>query len=378
MKTLGALLFASAFVWADIPVESKISLTSGYRQGKFDTNRALAVLTARPVFGTVETTAQVWGWYNASFENYGTREYDVSLRTLKAQYWGENWGVSAGLQEIHWGETFGFQPLDVLNNRNFRDFPFLDHGLNRIPAPILQMVYASESWKVEGVFNPRPEYPILPRTVRGFKVVEAPDAEWFKDPEFGLRLSALAGRGNASVYYFRGINRIPVLMPDITVVALRPIFKMVNNVGASFSYATDEWVWRGDLLAALEHPVVGPQPKTAFGAVVGADWSPQAIEGFTVGIQFQADGYPLAGDARSTGGSLVARKSLWDNKIQLEAQAYRSFRYQDYWVRAQADLGLGQGWQLQVLAETSGADPASPLALMPQGPRLAATGSYSF
>ncbi|MBY0370380.1 hypothetical protein K2X33_06815 [bacterium] len=378
LRAVGIALLLSAGASGAIPVESKLSLSSGYRKGTWDTNRALATLTVRPEIGPIETTAQIWGWYNWSYRGYGTREYDVSLRASKAQYWGEHWGVSVGLQEIHWGETFGFQPIDIINTRNFRDFPFLDHGINRIPAPLAQFFYSFGAFKTEVVLNPRSEYPILPTTVRGIPVIANTPDPWLHQPEGGIKFTGYLDQANASVFVYHHINRMPILRPDFAAGGLRAAFEPVTSVGASFSSANQEWVWRGDFLMTPNHPLPSGNRKAAFAVVVGADWSPEFAEGLTLGVQAQGDGLPVDTNSENVGASFLVRKSFVNNKLQAEAQLYQSFRFMDYWMRVQLQAGLGDGWDLSVLGESSVADSRSPLSIFPQGPRVAGTLNYSF
>ncbi len=363
---------ATAF-GAEIELTQLLQAESSYRfSGGFDVSRTLVQIAAKKNIGVVETHAEVWAWKNFSALNYGLTDSEVALRGLRASYWGDSAGLSVGLQEAHWGETFGFQASDILQARNFRDFAFLDHGRNRIPAVLLKADWNLGWVKLQGIANPKGEVPILPETLSGVRVVNREqNKEWLVHPEFGMRASVPLDGANVDAFVYRHLARTPDLFPRLTPNGpeLVASYDPVLSTGMAFSKSLSDFVVRGD--AIVTFPAV-------HNVVLGTDWTPgDLIEGFTAAVQAQTD--RAKGSPRNNYGlSLLLRKTLFSDKIEVEGQGYASVITQDRWVQGAIKGRFGNAWDAKVGVEWVSADPTSPLALFSGLSRVSSQVGYTF
>lgn len=386
---IAALLVTIALAaHADTEIGGRIGYESTYRTSQaqgFDVNRALVDASLKHAHRgvPVEGYAEAWAWQNFSARNYGLTNGEVSLRALKAAYWGDTWNVTAGLQELSWGETFGFQPVDILCARNYRDYSLLDHGRNKIPIPAVKAYLETGPLKLQAILNPRGETAILPRTIAGAPVADVTTArEMLKYPEGGAKASVLLADANVDVFAYRHLNRFPVLLA--TASGLVPHYEPVASYGLSFSKGFQDFVVRADSIATPGHPASDATlrnivRKDAYSAVLGVDWSPAGLlPGLTVAVQGNLDRYPVAAAETTYGASFLVRKTLFDDRLELEAQAFKSVNYANRWIQAKATLKVAEHWELKALGEFFQVDASSPLSVLGDLNRVGGQVTYVF
>ncbi len=372
----------------DFDLTNQLSVEGGYRfAGQMDSSRTAVSLSAKKnLLQGVEFQSDVWAWKNFSSANYHTMDSEVSLRSLKVSYWGEPVSVVAGLQEIHWGESFGSQPVDLVNVRNYRDYALLDQARNKIPAPILDGMVSTGQMKFHLLGNPAGQVPILPDSIRGYPVVNADrNSQWLTYPEFGAKATLLGDDSNLDLFAYRHLSRLAVLLPSMTPTGpgLCAYYQPVTSVGASFSKSFSDVVLRADNVVTVNAPYAtaagGVAERAAFSHTVGADWSPSDLwSGFTVGLQGHVDKYATLSNKVAVAASVLARKSLIRDRLELETQAYASATYSDRWLSGSVAYKAGDGWEAKLTAEGIRADSDSPLSLFAGTSRVLSRLTYTF
>lgn len=351
-------------------MSSEVLFEGAHRiSGEWDTQRLLGQTSLEVNESPWEAKLTLWGWKNFQFKNYAMEEYDLAVRTARISYWSDSWGVSAGLGELHWGETFGLQPTDLINARNYRDFPILDHGRNRVPALLMNAFKQFDSWKLETFFNPMGTLPILPNQLQGLALLQPERSTYFwTQPEFGMRVGQELSQGRWNLFALHHASRFPalVLVPRTGGLNWDARFAPVSSVGSSVSFSFGDFVYRIDAVATPSHPCsdgLRSSPCDVYSVVAGADWAAAQIPSLTVGAQWHVDRYPLL-DARARhGASVFVRKGLFSDQLTAELMGFAGVSLRDRWLRAKADWTVSRECTVGALAEWIEADPRSALRL---------------
>ncbi len=385
------VFFCIAALWAGLAqaepeVRSEISYESGVRNtGRFDTNRIAYELSVKQTAEKtpIEFQSLVRAFSNGSHAEAKMTETSVTLQTLRASYWGDRWGISAGAQQITWSETFGYQAVDILNARDFRDYGALDHGRNRLPAWNLNGFFTVGSFKVSPYLSPQGQIPRLPAAIKGLAIQNDLSAgDFFTYPEGGVRVSKTLADSNASVFAYRHLNRLPAFVMRAPGT-LSAVYRPVLSYGATFSRGFSEIVLRADGILTQDHPVsdatfTTTPTQTTYSANAGFDWTPASLENLTFGVQVSLDRFAVLGSDARVGAALMARKGLFNNKFEIEGKASSRFKSGDYWFQLSGRLKLGEAWEVKTGGEWLGDDPSSPTTLLGYTSRITSQVSFSF
>jgi len=175
---------------------------------------------------------------------------------------------------------------------------------------------------------------------------------------------------------------------DLSVAAtgpeLIPVLENVHSFGFAFSKGFEEVVLRADARYTLDSPVgisTGVPTRTyhdAFSTVVGADWSPGFVDGFLIGAQAQLDRYPIPGTTEQIGVNALARKSFWNEKLEMEAMYFQGFRFKDRFIQAGTTVKPFGTWSGKIFFQSFLPDSASPLRFVGSYDRMGGEVAYSF
>lgn len=381
-----AALAAASPGLADPEIRNEISFETGVRDSsRFDVNRLAYQFSLKQSAEKVpvEFRSEVRAFSNFSHGSYGLTENSVALRALQVSYWGDQWALTAGLQQLSWSETFGYQPVDIANARDFLDFGPLDHGRNRLPAWNLNGFYTVGAFKILAYLTPQGQTPRLPASFKGLAVAnDATAGRWFTFPEAGIRISTTLADSNASIFAYRHLNRIPAFVAG-AAGSVQTFYRPVQSFGATFSRGFSEVVLRADAIITLDHPVTDPLLRTpalqsTYSTTVGADWSPASVDSFTLGVQGQVDRFAVVGSDPRAGASVMGRKGFKDGKYEVEGKAFSRFRSGDYWFQLSGRVRLGAAWEWKAGGEWLGSDPNSPNALLGYTSRVSTQLSFFF
>ena len=131
----------------ETPFEAKIS---GSLRSWVDTQFSEPAGTARYTF---ERNTQNWGG-------------EVEIRSLSLSLSQTLWKLQTGFQEIAWGETFGFQIVDLVNPRDYSDPLILDPSWSRLPVFTLNGQLFLDRLTLQGIFTPVPRNNKFPDALR--------------------------------------------------------------------------------------------------------------------------------------------------------------------------------------------------------------------
>lgn len=229
--------------------------------------------------------AGLMGCYDAA-----TGLADVHLGKAYAAVYLGNVDLIVGNQVTFWGTTDAVNPEDVLNPRDL-SYPVADPAEQRIPVPMIRAVVhdPTDGLKLDFVVIPvftasqgpgaawqtasQPSLVLPPGVTivgQAATVDNLPAAD-LANVQFGARitldLNVLSG-GDVSVAYVHGIRTTPTASADLvpTAIAGQMLLQPVLNydrydlIGADFSVATAQAVFRGEAAYTFTHDPNGTDP----------------------------------------------------------------------------------------------------------------------
>lgn len=192
------------------------------------------------------------------------------------RYRGENFSLQVGSNIITWGVTDGYNPLDVVNTRQYHD-PL--HSMKQ-GAPSVIFSHSTESTEQELIYIPKnrssllpgtqsrwlPRKIYIPRTLDNDVVLLLPDELRYTYEErqvldnalennLGLRLSWRLGSIDLGLTAFEGVASFPLVQPIVTgtVVQISPKIVLQTDPDvtlrtkdyrhrvAGFSWVSSQW-----------------------------------------------------------------------------------------------------------------------------------------
>ncbi len=178
------------------------------------------------------------------------------IRELYYLYPRDWWSVRAGVGRVFWGATEFVHLVDVINQTDL-----VEHidGEDKLGQPLFQFS-ASRNWGSLDVFIlpffrertfPGREGRLRPGLVidTDHAVFESTSEENAKD--LVIRYSRTLGGIDFGVYFFKGTNRDPLLVPadyldpnDTDDPRLIPFYERVDQFGVDAQWATGNWLWK--------------------------------------------------------------------------------------------------------------------------------------
>ncbi|MCK5884372.1 MAG: hypothetical protein KAG61_11840 [Bacteriovoracaceae bacterium] len=307
IKKILPLLTLPCLSYAELPGEfTDLQFTFGYKQ-----NSNPSTITDEPYEHKVFAEARGSYYYLNEYEGPGV-DYDLRIyselneiseeetpsfnfRDLTFNYKGSNYTLSAGRQTITWSETFGLNIMDIVNPRDYSYAFFDDIEWSKKPVWLATSKFFGENWFVELLLNPYGESNTLATKGSEFDAYRETnfgrgDADDHKF-EYGTRANYLFKSGlDLSLIYYRHMNRNPYYYLGTDFV-LKQNTEMVDSFGTTFSFSTDSWVFRGDVLYNSDNPVakgpLGTENKDWMQSIVGADYS--GIDRLILAVQVMTD-----------------------------------------------------------------------------------------
>ncbi len=314
-------------------------LVYGAKENKLSKNLGYTVLSLKTDFPTESATDLI----NTRISLRGALDTqgpdEISIRAFNLNY-GNNWlTVTAGFQEIAWGETFGVYISDLVNSKDLRD-PFLnDLSWIRIPTASLLAQINLDNWTLQAIVTPFPKNNQFPDEINHLKIVEPPALRRdnvFEQAEWGAKLGRLFSTGlDVNFFALYHWNRNPVFAPQLvgTTIGLMPIVQQTKSTGLSFTQAWDKVVLRGDFVYHLQTPL---QPDFTqrhrignfFQAILGSDLTLE--ENLILGAQYHGD-YDDASNRHWLG--LRVSKPLLRQKLTPELFVFQGINNSDTWIQ---------------------------------------------
>lgn len=211
--------------------------------------------------------------------------------------------VSIGMQEVTWGENLIMPILDVVNPRDItHPYGYYD-SQSKIPQPLLVIDQPWEEHRLEFIFNPYPFPMKYPDEVAGRRVKTEkrppPSSEYW---EYGSRLVLVHDAFETKFYYYHHGIRTPTFLflpyssgdtdrPDIQATSF-----MSDTFGSSISFATFQWLLRGDLALHNRNPSTNistqVETTTTTQAILGLSTTTLAQQ--TIGAEFHFERWEKA------------------------------------------------------------------------------------
>ncbi len=282
-------------------------------------------------------------------------------------------GIRLGKQQVVWGQADGLKVLDVVNPQKFREFNLPDFDDSRIPTWMVNAEWATgDDSSLQLLIIPdlsfneladagspfeltSPE--IIPPAVPGIPVVmssvERPSAGHL---ETGLRWSAFTYGWDVSLNYFYHYQDNPVIYREFdgSKVNVSSSYERNHLLGMTASNAFDNWVLRLELgvnsdtwhiRSDIEEKGVHNSPEVA--SVVGLDY--QGWTDWLVSYQWYqstlTDYEPgIVRKETSLRHTLLFRKNLWNETLELELFTLFNQDYNDGQVQVKASYQLDDDW----------------------------------
>ncbi len=333
---------------------------------------------------------RAWGIYQKGVQpTTGAQDgLELTPRNAHLSYTRGDWRVRMGYQVLSWGETFGIPPTDLMNPRDYRNYDFLDTPRNKRSIPLASVSYTFANGSAQAFVSPRRNAPRLPTSLGGVAINDSDVGDrWFESAEAGARFSYVLSSMNFDLTYLNQANRFPVLDQALTTAGspeLRQVVTNVHTVGLSLSKGFEEVVVRADGRYTVNNPVgttLAAPTRTyldSFSVVVGTDWTPAFIEGFTIGAQAQFDRYAIPDVADQIGVNGLVRKSLLREKLELEGQYFRGLRLTDHFFQAGVTLKPYDTWTVKAFFQSFKPDGKSPLRFLGSYERVGGEVAFSF
>lgn len=242
-------------------------------------------------------------------------------------YWGNpNWDIRAGNQIVTWGVADGIRVTDLISPMDYTEFLAQDYDDIRVPVGALRVRYLHNSWSLEAVAVPIPEFfklPTdslnpwsmgpLPPTVRPDKDIE--------NMEYGGRFSCFLGGVDFSLMALRTWSKIPEIVDDYLG------YHRITAVGGDVSVPFGDFVFRGEMADYIDD-----HGNHLGNALAGLDWYPGAD--WNVSVQY----YQTFGEGEEAAlATLRVSKALLNNSLTLSTFAYADVKDLGVFNRLSAD-----------------------------------------
>jgi hypothetical protein len=258
--------------------------------------------SARLSLGEFQFDGAFRGW--ADTQERDARFFERQTKyTLTGAWTHQAYKITAGFQEIAWGETFGAPVVDVVNPRDFTDPLIQQPSWERLPVAAINAQAFYEKLTLQAILTPvsrenryysgapRGSAPDLPAPLT---LGTHPLQDVSSSPEYGGRASYLFPNGiDLGLIYYRHWNRNPVyeLTPAFQIL---PVQEQVHSTGLTFSEAVESFaslVLRGDALYVSGIPLDGvnlgfpERDRSRLMGTLGADLTTSTDWSF--GLQYQ-------------------------------------------------------------------------------------------
>ncbi len=244
-------------------------------------------------------------------------------------YWGNNhWDLRAGKQIITWGVADGLRVTDLISPMDYSEFLAQDYDDIRVPVGALRLRFLQDSWNLEAVAVPVPEYFVLPTdpanpwSVGQLPPEVKPEAK-VKNMEYGTRFSCFLGGVDFSLMALRTWSKMPELLVDHIG------YHRLTVIGGDVSVPVGNLVLRGEIADNMDD-----HGHHQGNGLVGVDWYPGGD--WNVSAQYNQ----TFGDGEHTNlATLRVSKALLNNSLTLSTFAYADVRDGGVFNRLSADWG---------------------------------------
>ncbi len=242
-------------------------------------------------------------------------------------YWGNpSWDIRAGNQIVTWGVADGIRVTNLISPMDYTEFLAQDYDDIRVPVGALRVRYLHNSWSLEAVAVPIPEFFKLPTdslnpwSVGPLPPTVRPDKD-IENMEYGGRFSCFLGGVDFSLMALRTWSKIPELIDDHLG------YHRIAALGGDVSVPFGDFVFRGEMADYIDD-----HGNHLGNALAGLDWYPGAD--WNVSVQY----YQTFGEGEEAAlATLRVSKALLNNSLTLSTFAYADVKDLGVFNRLSAD-----------------------------------------
>jgi hypothetical protein len=250
------------------------------------------------------------------------------LREAYAWWGNSHWDIRAGRQIISWGVADGLRVTDLISPMDYSEFLAQDYDDIRVPVGALRVKFIQDSWSLEAVAVPVPEFFVLPTDEAnpwsvGALPPEVRPIRAFANSEYGARFCCYLGGVDFSLMALRTWTKMPVL-EDAHLV-----YNRQTVIGGDVSIPFGSFVFRGEMADYMDD-----HGNHQGNALAGLDWYPGADWNLSVQLN------RTFGSASSTLGTLRISKALLNNSLTLSTFAYADLLEKGVFNRFSADWAV--------------------------------------
>ena len=219
--------------------------------------------------GSYEGAAHTWPGDHSPWK--------ADLRELYLTYDTDNIDIFLGRKTHRWGTGDGINPMDLIKPLDTRDPVTTGRADNRLPVWLFSGTVSGNGISFEGVFLPKAEVNALPRSGNpwepralrelrrqrddGLFTITDPDEpdRWFRDVEYGGRLSANIGGWDLALMAFHGFVDNPMFVSRDKGDGMRwtAEYPRFTAFGTSFAKGFGSQTVRGEVAYKPRFPVQG-------------------------------------------------------------------------------------------------------------------------
>ena len=319
---------------------------------------------------------------------------DILLNVRKATDLGI---FIVGNQLVSWGEGVIIPILDIVNSRNITDPKGFYNADTKIPAPMVNAEFTFGNNSLQALYIPFNFRTPVPEEINDLTIKDKPQYEFPLDSEYGLRYKHYFDSGlDLRFYYLNHYPRIPAFVrtpfaEDHDIIIEENRF---NTTGMSFSYATYEYIYKGDFAYHDAYPAatISDEIETSpvLQGVLGADYSFGDQNSF--GLELHWDHWVKLPDALNENAFVADNKSsadlfwigsnttlnFFNNYIESQLIALRGLTNNDTLVRLISDINLTDHQKISLEAQKTHAERESPKFMLQQVRRFLVRYGYSF
>jgi len=182
------------------------------------------------------------------------------IRELSYVYPRDWWYFRVGVGRVFWGATEFVHLVDVVNQTDL-----VEHidGEDKLGQPLIQFSM-TKGWGTLDIFMlpyfRERTFPGRHGRLRPSLVIDTDDPLYEsrskeRDKDLVVRYSRQFGNCDFGIYYFKGTNRDPLLVPaqmldpnDRGKPRLIPFYDRIDQVGTDVQWATGNWLWKLEAL----------------------------------------------------------------------------------------------------------------------------------
>jgi len=287
--------------------------------------------------------------------------------------------LTAGKQQIVWGETDGLKLLDVINPQNFREFILDDFEDSRIPLWSLKTEFDIKNIGVQLVWIPDNTYHITqdfdapfftkslfqnpPEGIPTIFNETIRPSHFVSDSDIGIRLSTFTKGWDITLNYFYYYDDLPVFYNNLQfieseepMVVINPKFERQQLVGTTFNKVFGSTTFRGEVAYVFNqkfssispNSVQGIESSNVYKSAIGLDY----IKGESViSIQIFNDIItdnisPFNRDTFETNTSLLVSHEMMNDNLKIESLWVHNTNHGDGFVRPSVSYWVNTNTQL--------------------------------